>query len=282
MKKQMFRVLCVVLALALLAPNVFAATQPPEVPLADEATVTRVKNEIAQGQITDVKDVFLVAYQHLGADLEEEGMTAYINEDGTLGFTQVISAENKMTRSGEAEDFTIATSSMLLVDNDGNQITTYDVVSNAIYDSGYGGLDSVSVYAVHTAYFNVNSSPDIESEFGIQLSYMVTNITYGSSAYRASQLVQSYQIIKNLNALAITGSKTVPSPAAGTDYEYHPSGMDWYDPLQGADTYYGHILTTATIYIANTSLSFQVNAVEGFWGSEYYDSTLADYLKPTP
>ena len=166
MKKQMFRVLCVVLALALLAPNVFAATQPPEVPLADEATVTRVKNEIAQGQITDVKDVFLVAYQHLGADLEEEGMTAYINEDGTLGFTQVISAENKMTRSGEAEDFTIATSSMLLVDNDGNQITTYDVVSNAIYDSGYGGLDSVSVYAVHTAYFNVNSSPDIESEFG--------------------------------------------------------------------------------------------------------------------
>ena len=60
MKKRMFRVLCVVLALALLAPNVFAATPPAEVPLADEATVTRVKNEIAQGEITDMEDVFLV------------------------------------------------------------------------------------------------------------------------------------------------------------------------------------------------------------------------------
>ena len=90
MKKRMFKVLCMVLIIALLSPNVFAATPTPEAPLADAATVERVKQEIAVGQITDMEDLFLVAYQHLGANLEEEGMTAYINEDGTLGFTQII------------------------------------------------------------------------------------------------------------------------------------------------------------------------------------------------
>ena len=101
MKKRMFKVLCMVLIIALLSPNVFAATPTPEVPLADEATVTRVKNEITTGEITDMEDVFLVAYQHLGADINEEGMTAYLNEDGTLGITQIISSEMTMTRSGD-------------------------------------------------------------------------------------------------------------------------------------------------------------------------------------
>lgn len=88
-KKSLFKILCMVLIIALLAPNAFAATPAPEAPLADAATVERVKQEIAEGQIIDMEDLLLVAYQHLGADINEDGMTAYINEDGTLGITQM-------------------------------------------------------------------------------------------------------------------------------------------------------------------------------------------------
>ena len=55
MKKLCFKVLCMVLIIALLAPNVFAAAPTPEAPLADAATVERVKQEVADGEITDVK-----------------------------------------------------------------------------------------------------------------------------------------------------------------------------------------------------------------------------------
>ena len=48
MKKSCFIILCMVLIIALLAPNVFAATPAPEAPLADAATVARVKQETAK------------------------------------------------------------------------------------------------------------------------------------------------------------------------------------------------------------------------------------------
>jgi hypothetical protein len=125
MKKSLFKVLCMVLIIALLAPNAFAATPTPEAPLADAATVARVKQEIAAGEITDMEDLFQVAYQHLGADLGEEGMTAYINGDGTLGITQILNSEKKMTRSGEVEEQMVAVTSLMILDMTGKQVTDY-------------------------------------------------------------------------------------------------------------------------------------------------------------
>ena len=154
MKKSVFKVLCMVLIIALLAPNAFAATPTPEVPLVDAATVSRVKQEVADGEITDMEDLFLVAYQHLGADLDEEGMTAYINEDGTLGITQILSSEKKKTRSGgEVEEYTFATTTMMLLDNEGRQITDYESYYNPP-DTAYGGAASLAMSATHTAYYN--------------------------------------------------------------------------------------------------------------------------------
>ena len=278
MKKRMFRMLCVVLALALLAPNVFAATPPAEVPLADEATVTRVKNEIAQGEITDMEDLFLVAYQHLGADLEEEGMTAYINEDGTLGFTQVISTGK--AKNADSDITEVAVSSLMLLDDKGEQVRASNVYYNATYDSGSGGLDNVMVYATQTAFFNLRIGQDLDTTFLIQLNKITTTLSYGLNAFSASQLVQSYEIMPNYAmAIFLRGSKTTDTPSA-TTHIFIPTGMDWYDPL-GSD-YGGYIKTTATIYIADLNLSFEVNAIEGFYGSEYYDGSLSDYIKPTP
>ena len=254
MKKQMFRMLCVVLALALLAPNVFAATPPPEVPLADEATVTRVKNEIAAGEITDMEDVFLVAYQHLGADLEEEGMTAYINEDGTLGFTQIISTTNSNARSGGMVEEEYAVTSLLLIDNNG-EIMEITQDYNYEYDSfsSSGGLDDVMVYAVHTAHIVKRYINMIDDK--IQLRQIVTTLSYGTNAFYASQLKQSYLIYSDMNTYEESGERTLYTLSAGT-YTYNTGSYGWYDPIMGTPG--GYISTVSEVLVANTGKGFAI------------------------
>ena len=258
MKKRMFRMLCVVLALALLAPNVFAATPAPEVPLADEATVTRVKNEIAAGEITDVKDVFLVAYQHLGADLEEEGMTAYINEDGTLGITQVISSSGNNTRSGGSNEAMFAVTSVLLVDEDGQPLSANEFKYANLYEYGYAGLDSVMIYAANTIGIEVRYDGFIELD--VRLMSVSTAISYGSDAFTASRITQSYDTCQAANYIRYTGSRTIDIASAGT-YTYGVGGA-WYNPVSGSVG--GYIKGSATIYVANSNLSFEVEAIHDF------------------
>ena len=249
-EKRMFTVLCMVLIIALLAPNVFAATPAPEVPLADEATVTRVKNEIATGQITDMEDLFLVAYQHLGADISEEGMTAYINEDGTLGFTQIISSEKKLTRSGESVEKTIAVTSMALIDYSGEPITSYNSVFDELAYSVSGQLTEVMVYATHTAYLGTVTYTD-DGGYKWQdkkVLRMVTNISYGTNAITASRLEHYYEY-QDLYATLVddSDSETIYAPAAGR-HTFYPDS-DW----ERGTTATSRLLTTATVYIENSS-----------------------------
>ena len=268
MKKRMFKVLCVVLVMALLAPNVFAATPTPEAPLANEATVTRVKQEIAEGEITDMEDVFLVAYQHLGADINEEGMTAYINEDGTLGFTQIISTSRAEDGRHDNKEYVI--SSILLVDADGNQITNYATLLNNAATRAYGGLDSVMVYANHNAYY---LEQWVRREDGVvdcqaRLSHMTTVITYGSEDFRPSQLEQSFDAKQNHFEGWDEGSQTTVNPVAHTTYYFYPSGTLWYWSV--VPDYGGGINTYAKVDIAKYDLSFTVATHVNF----YYDPAL--------
>ena len=263
MKKQMFRMLCVVLALALLAPNVFAATPAPEAPLAAEATVTRVKNEIPAGQITDMEDLFLVAYQHIGADINEDGMTAYINEDGTLGFTQIISTTNGNARSGSSGVVEYAVTSLLLVDEYGKQITNYGSMQRTAPnpDYAYGGLDSVSVYATHTAYYREGI---VDGLLHMQLHYMITTLDYGNDAYRASRLLQEYEYERTYGmGPEDSSSRTVDSPEEGRSYSFFPLA-DWY--LDGMSN--GRLYSRATVYIQNTNLSFSLQTVNSLFYSD--------------
>ena len=267
MKKRMFKVLCMVLIIALLSPNVFAATPAPEVPLADEATVTRVKNEIAQGQITDVKDVFLVAYQHLGADLEEEGMTAYINEDGTLGFTQVISSSR--AEDGRLVRDEYALTSILLVDKNGNQITNYSMLLRNANTRASGGFNDIMVYATHTAYYleRIAQREDLSRDFQARLSHMITTISYGNNVYRASRLEQRFDAKQDHGDVIDEGYQITENPIA-KDHYYYPSGTKWY--WSAITDFGGGINTYATIYISSPSRSFTLETHEDF----YYDPTI--------
>ena len=226
MKKRMFRMLCVVLALALLAPNVFAATPAPEVPLADEATVTRVKNEIATGEITDMEDLFLVAYQHLGADLEEEGMTAYVNEDGTLGFTQIISTNSGMARSDNATDVVFAVSTLAIIDDTGAVVTGVQFSPGAGYDSET--VAGTNIYVAHTAYYNGRGDVlDYGSNAEIRLNYMVTNISGAGSTHNVVKLVQRYTHKNDLGLVDEQDSRTLTGVSNG-GYAFTPSPRSWH------------------------------------------------------
>lgn len=271
MKKSCFKVLCMVLIIALLAPNAFAAAPAPEAPLADAATVARVKQEIAAGEITDMEDLFLVAYQHLGADLEEEGMTAYINEDGTLGITQIINASK--SKDGRLTKTEYAKASILLVDTEYKQITHYSALLSNTSARAYNGLDSVMVYATHIAYYyeQLAQRNDGIWDFQAKLSHMETTLTYGTNAFSASRLEQSFIAQQNHFDLPHEGVKVTHNPDAGQKYEYEPTGTKWYwSALADSSVWGGHISTCATIYIANSSLSFTVNTQVSFFVDTSY------------
>ena len=249
MKKRMFIVLCMVLIIALLSPNVFAATPAPEVPLADEATVTRVKNEIAAGEITDMEDVFLVAYQHLGADLEEEGMTAYINEDGTLGFTYVISSEKKMTRSGELEEKSIALTSLAILDNEANLLTDYEYYYNCCVLETAGSLNTV--YVTHTMYINARIPAFYDVQ--LQLNYVATNLSHTSPSVLTAKLVQMYEGRRDQYTITDSQSRTLHNPGSAV-YNFTPNSRTWFNPTSGSEG--GGLYSYSEIELANTGKGF--------------------------
>ena len=274
MKKMWFKALCLVLVMALLAPNVFAATPTPEVPLADEATVARVRQEIADGEITDMEDLFLVAYQHLGADLEEEGMTAYINEDGTLGITQIISSEKKMTRSGIVETKKLAVMTAGSFDNQGRLLDNTWLELYPYYDTG--NANGV-VHATLTTYVKFEfvelfeAGAEDRNPTRVGLDSMRTTIIHTQTGYVSSKLVQSYVAYESF---AVTnpdqGSLTTNWPASGT-HTYAING-ELYGITSGTPS--GYLATFSTLTVQNIS-----NPIELSFYLPFAD--IDSYIEPT-
>ena len=249
-KKSLFKVLCMVLIIALLAPNAFAATPTPEAPLADAATVERVKQEIAEGKITDVKDVFLVAYQHLGANLAEEGLTAYINEDGSLGMMQIINNGNSdtslLTSSGASDEFELAVSTLAMIDNDGTFVTSAPY--NPETDYTYETVEGTGISVVQTAYYNGRGDLlDYLSDCEVQLNYMVTSISGSGTTNTVISFVQRYMHMVH-GAVDEQGSRMVTGVVNGP-YSFTPSQRSWY-PVYG---HIGALVTRAELTISGVS-----------------------------
>lgn len=249
MKKSLFKVLCMVLIIALLAPNAFAATPAPEAPLADAATVERVKQEIANGEITDMEDLFLVAYQHLGADLEEEGMTAYINEDGTLGVTQIIENDNEgasvYSLNGSIEEKTIAVMSLGAYDSEGNILSDYYYHNYPISkpNSDRQGL----VYVTHTMNITVRGVGMYVQE-KVRLNNIATQISHSTNTYLTSELVQEYIVVPEALSGTYSNSKTTAWPGSGT-HTFYASDTGWHNPSSGSVG--GYFQTASTLTVVN-------------------------------
>ena len=272
MKKVWFKTLCLVLVIALLAPNAFAATAQPEAPLADAATVARVQQEIASGQITDMEDLFLVAYQHLGADINEDGMTVYINEDGTLGITQIIENDNSdvsvySLTSGVAEK-TIAVMSIGLFDDNGNIIpasVSYETKSFYASNSDDEGIVCATLSVYITAEY-VDLYRPYPTTVGFD--YMQTTIIHTLPGYVSSELVQQYVVYDSFYPNpAEQGSQTTYWPATGT-HTYHPSGTDLYGYTSGTPG--GKIQAFAELTVTNISTPIYLGVVVPFASLESY------------
>lgn len=260
MKRSWFKVLCMVLFIALLAPNVFAATPTPQVPQADAATVERVKQEIATGEITDMEDLFLVAYQYLGADLKEEGMTAYINEDGTLGITQILSSEKKMSRSGEVEEKTIAIMSMGVYDSEGSVLSDYYYHN---YPASASNSDSQGlVYVTHTMNITIRGVGMYVVE-KVRLNNIATQISHSTATYLTRELVQEYTVVDHLFGTTYANSRTTSWPGSGT-HTFYAGETGWHDPNSGSVG--GYIQTASTLTVENIAtpihIDLRVNFVE--------------------
>ena len=270
MKKTWFKVLCMVLVVALLAPNVFAATPAPEAPLADEATVTRVKNEIATGQITDMEDLFLVAYQHLGADINKDGMTAYINEDGTLGFTQIISSNSNgdvslCATNGGVEEKMIAVMSLGAFDSEGNILTDYTYTTKPFY--GSSSDDEAIVNVTHIMYITA-SCHEFYGLYKVQLDRISTTIMHTLTGYTSSELLQEYTIDEYYEDLTpLHGRRTTLWPATGT-YTYYPGDTGWYNPSSG--NLGGFINTSSTVTVTNIDEPIHIDLTLYFESAEQF------------
>ena len=256
MKKSCFKILCMVLIIAMLAPNVFAATPAPEAPLADTATVARVKQEIAAGEITDVKDVFLVAYQHLGADFKETGLTAYVNPDGTLGFMQLISDNSSdssvFSTNSSSDEFILAVSTLGLIDDEGALVASVPYVPEADYVSQL--VDGTSIRVAQTAYYNGRGDLlEYPSEAEIQLSYMVTSISGSGTSHTVISFVQRYMHMVH-GAVDEEGSRTVTGVVNGP-YSFTPSQRSWY-PVNG---HIGALVTQAELTISGVAETVTVS-----------------------
>ena len=248
---------CLSLVFVYFVPAV-VATEPTSDVSSDVVMLEQVKEQLSTGEITDPSALFLVAFEHLDADIEEDGMTSRIAEDGSLNITQIVKREK--TRSAETSmDFTSTT--LMLLDNEGRAVTEdYKYYYNALKSSNSGGLDKYMVYATQTAYYNVKVNPLATSMY-VQLNYMTTTLAYGSSAFSASKLVQSYENYSDFASSPVTGSKTTNAPSAGT-YTYKPSGMSWYSPTSG--NVGGGIITKGTVTIKNSTTTFQVTTTLRF------------------
>lgn len=248
MKKLGFTVLCVVLIIALLAPNVFAAIPAPEVPLADAATVERVKREIAAGEITNVKDVFLVACQHLGADISEDGMTAYINEDGTLGITQIFEKNDSdasvYSLNSGAEEKTIAVSTLALID-DGAMVTQN--IYNPAPDQRSKIIDGTDLYIMHTAYYDgqVIGDPNaVDSIWQIRLRYIISSVSHPGVTNQVTKLVQWYEHRKDFETTE-SDIKTTTGIISGS-YTFTPGIRSWHNTCLFETV---SIVTSSTFYV---------------------------------
>jgi hypothetical protein len=195
-----------------------------------------------------MEDLFLVAYQHLGADISKDGMTAYINEDGTLGITQIIENDNSdvsvySLTSGVAEK-TIAVSTLALID-DGAMVTQN--IYNPAPDQRSEIIDGTDLYIMHTAYYDgqvIGDPNEIDSIWQIRLRYMISSVSHPGVTNQVTKLVQWYEHRKDFQTTE-SDIKTTTGIISGS-YTFTPGIRSWHNTALYETA---SIVTSATFYV---------------------------------
>ena len=190
MKKWLSLFLCLALLAALPAARAEGALQAQDSDFTN-STVERVKSEILSAQITSSAEVLSVALDHLDADITVDGMTTTILDDGRLQITQILSPDNAdeiAAHSGAAAGASdMACSTLLVVGPNGEEAS-----SGSFEMEDSGGLNEYSVYAVHTAYFDLYEESFFDP-IEVRTTKLSTKFTYGTSI-RATSFYHAYMV----------------------------------------------------------------------------------------
>ncbi len=223
MKKWLSLFLCLALLAALPAARAEGALQAQDSDFTN-STVERVKSEILSAQITSSAEVLSVALDHLDADITVDGMTTTILDDGRLQITQILSPDNAdeiAAHSGAAAGASdMACSTLLVVGPNGEEAS-----SGSFEMEDSGGLNEYSVYAVHTAYFDLYEESFFDP-IEVRTTKLSTKFTYGTSI-RATSFYHAYMVEVGHypEEYETYGSRSSPNP----NYEYSDSVYgNWY------------------------------------------------------
>ncbi|HIR64202.1 MAG TPA: hypothetical protein IAB92_03180 [Candidatus Faecousia faecigallinarum] len=210
MKKWLSLFLCFALLAALPAARAEGALQAQDSDFTN-STVERVKSEILSAQITSSAEVLSVALDHLDADITVDGMTTTILDDGRLQITQILSPDNAdeiAAHSGAAAGASdMACSTLLVLKPDGTEATwTHDM-------SDSGGINEYSVFAVHTAYFEVMPTGELYGH-AVRVTTITTEFFYGTAirANRFHHKFEAYHLSFELLESEVFGAVSTPEP----------------------------------------------------------------------
>ncbi len=256
MKKSVAKMLLIAL-IALFINTSFPSVEAAERITSDSvssSTLNRVCDEILTGEITKIEDIFCVASAYMDAGLLQSGITASINKDGRLQIMQLIDLKTANLQSIH-EKSDVAVSVLLVLNPDGTE------ASGTQYLQDSGGLNEYSVFAVHTAYFDMRENSFFDP-IEVRMTTISTRLIYGTQM-TASRLVHSYSAEQNRldDSQESRTFASVNSPVQGRDYT-NSVYSSWYSVGKGLQ---GYLSSKAVISVGTTSFTLSTyNNLDSF------------------
>ena len=226
---SVFLVLC--LSLLMILPAT-AATETPQM------KEKRILNEVLTGEITNQDDIIQYALTQRETRTRTAAQ-AYTSEEGDSDISDDFTITQVLGESVDENGCkitNIATSSLIVTDENGEQVAASDYSYNNYSHSYTAGSSQCSVSAVFTMY--VQERKDMSSFVSVpqaKVSYAKT-IVYNNGSAGANSLQQFYDADRD----RVTGinvyshkSSIIYSPKNATAYTYTPyDPSPWYDTCQ--------------------------------------------------
>ena len=182
-----------------------------------EDLIIEVQRDLLSGQITNHQ-----ATLNLAIAQQLELINAEIPQVDNGGLPQVVQVISENQAANGAIEREVACSTLVLLDKNGNALSSEDLVDMRL--NAGGTLDLYSIDASHTTYFTLKVD-NWGRITAARLDRMTTVLTYNSSS-RASKMVQVYVADPApYQTEYFETSRTINSTDERTTYTYRPGGV---------------------------------------------------------
>ena len=262
MKKLLSLFLALSCIMSVFTQAAAALSSEPEtiVPLQEQ----EARNQLAEGEMADFDAVMEIFEEYEDASLQNEGITACIDdESGCIQITQ-FSGGNSIIRSGQMPE--IICTSILLSDAEGNIVHAREAYQYQEIEAGTDSIDSPAykISATHTAYIMARTNG--MGSLGLRLTRVVTSV--GDLGVAGTTLEQTFEIARD-SLTSIPGTSGVFYPSSNTKYTLRNNkDSNYYSPTSGSPC--GFIRTFATFNINGTKFVLASGLLFNDW-PEYGD-----------